>query len=576
MHRVAQAFVVALTLSVAFAGWSDNLIDDPIDFGDFFVTSTTENLDGQPDFTHSYHVTGKILIPYAEIEEPFEAWYDVSNANNTQSRVDYYDGVMATYQLQHPAEFGVMRKVIWTTVGSVDQPTRGCFEVNGTKEGPVSAQSVIPDVSVFKKVEGSKTQIRGQECELWQNVTELYGRTNTYNLWLARRNTNARPYYPVRYEMKGFNSLLGSHYDHYIIDYDVFEAATPDKDVFDVPSNLTCTGFPGPGQRGERASFNPIGEFISGVDHRYQSEFEDFKRTHDRTYHPGEVEHERRMSHFRHNMRFIESFNRRNAGFTLAPNHMTDYTPDEFKLMRGRRPTKGYNGGLPHKYTERDLKDVPSFWDWRYVGAVTPVKDQSICGSCWTFGTTGHLEGAYFLKTGKLVKMSQQALIDCSWQFDNNGCDGGEDFRAYEWMMKEGGIPTADSYGPYMGADGKCHVSDPKVQKVGKIYGYVNVTSGNQDALKLAIFRQGPISVAIDASPRTFSFYSNGVYYDPKCSSTELDHAVLAVGYGELYGQPYWLVKNSWSTYWGNDGYILMAMKDNNCGVATEPTFVIM
>jgi hypothetical protein len=111
MHRVAQAFVVALTLSVAFAGWSDNLIDDPIDFGDFFVTSTTENLDGQPDFTHSYHVTGKILIPYAEIEEPFEAWYDVSNANNTQSRVDYYDGVMATYQLQHPAEFGVMRKV---------------------------------------------------------------------------------------------------------------------------------------------------------------------------------------------------------------------------------------------------------------------------------------------------------------------------------------------------------------------------------------------------------------------------------------------------------------------------------
>jgi hypothetical protein len=150
----------------------------------------------------------------------------------------------------------------------VDQPTRGCFEVNGTKEGPVSAQSVIPDVSVFKKVEGSKTQIRGQECELWQNVTELYGRTNTYNLWLARRNTNARPYYPVRYEMKGFNSLLGSHYDHYIIDYDVFEAATPDKDVFDVPSNLTCTGFPGPGQRGERASFNPIGEFISGVDHR--------------------------------------------------------------------------------------------------------------------------------------------------------------------------------------------------------------------------------------------------------------------------------------------------------------------
>ena len=94
---------------------------------------------------------------------------------------------------------------------------------------------------------------------------------------------------------------------------------------------------------------------------------------------------------------------------------------------------------------------------------VTPVKDQSVCGSCWSFGTVGTLEGANFLATGNLVPLSQQALVDCSWGFGNNGCDGGEDFRVYQFMMKHGGIPTADSYGRYLGADGFCHMNDPDV-----------------------------------------------------------------------------------------------------------------
>jgi len=222
------------------------------------------------------------------------------------------------------------------------------------------------------------------------------------------------------------------------------------------------------------------------------------------------------------------------------------------------------------------VDDLPESIDWRLYGAVTPVKDQSVCGSCWSFGTVGSLEGAYFLKTGQLVRLSQQALVDCSWGYGNNGCDGGEDFRSYQWVMKHGGIPSEDSYGPYLGIDGYCHVQN--VTATAKITGYVNVTSGDEDALKLAIFKHGPISVAIDASHRSFSFYANGVYYEPKCKNGEdgLDHAVLAVGYGVLNGKPYWLVKNSWSTYWGNDGYVLMAQRDNNCGVATMPTYVTM
>ncbi|NXV52796.1 CYSP2 proteinase, partial [Uria aalge] len=124
--------------------------------------------------------------------------------------------------------------------------------------------------------------------------------------------------------------------------------------------------------------------------------------------------------------------------------------------------------------------------------------------------------------------------------------------------------------------NGLCHYNQSEM--LAKITGYVNVTSGNITAVKAAIYKHGPVAVSIDASHKTFSFYSNGVYYEPKCGNetASLDHAVLAVGYGVLHGKSYWLIKNSWSTYWGNDGYILMAMKDNNCGVATAASFPIL
>ncbi|NXD11437.1 CYSP2 proteinase, partial [Nothocercus nigrocapillus] len=209
-------------------------------------------------------------------------------------------------------------------------------------------------------------------------------------------------------------------------------------------------------------------------------------------------------------------------------------------------------------------------------GAVTPVKDQAVCGSCWSFATTGAMEGALFLKTGVLTPLSQQVLIDCSWGFGNQACDGGEEWRAYEWIKKHGGIASTESYGPYMGQNGYCHYNQSEL--VAQLASYVNVEPGNAAALKAALVKHGPVAVNIDASHKSFAFYANGVYEEPRCGNetAQLDHAVLAVGYGELHGKGYWLVKNSWSTYWGNDGYILMAMKDNNCGVATAASFPIL
>lgn len=130
---------------------------------------------------------------------------------------------------------------------------------------------------------------------------------------------------------------------------------------------------------------------------------------------------------------------------------------------------------LPYNTSSSEFDDLPDQFDWRLYGAITPVKDQSICGSCWSFGTIGAIEGAFFLHNGgNLVRLSQQALIDCSWGYGNNGCDGGEDFRAYQWMLKMGGVPTEEEYGGYLGQDGYCHVQN--VSLTAKINGWVNVS----------------------------------------------------------------------------------------------------
>ncbi|XP_066590345.1 digestive cysteine proteinase 1 [Prorops nasuta] len=528
---------------------------------------------GAPVFSKGYTAKGTLYIPYAEIREPFYAWYDEQSGS---SRIDYYGGMVKTFQLSKEGVFGTSIKVApITTETETNKLT--CLQVNGSLSSVIKPQTILPDTTGMECI--GEEVINGLPCEKWRIVDSFGEKTNKYTLWIRYKKSASLPKMkepiPVRYEMRGFNSLLGSHYDHYYLEYDWYSSETPDSEVFQVTENSTCVSFPGPGIK-HIYTFNPMQEFVHNYDGHVNEAFDTFKNAHNKNY-KDNIEHSKRKEIFRQNMRFIHSTNRANKGYQLASNHLSDRNEFELSLLRGKQYTKGYNGGqsFPHDI-EKDSADVPDSWDWRLYGAVTPVKDQSVCGSCWSFGTTGAVEGAYFMKYQKLVRLSQQALIDCSWGFGNNGCDGGEDFRSYQWIMKHGGLPTEEDYGGYLGQDGYCHVDN--VTQTAKITGYVNVTPKNADALKLAIFKHGPISIAIDASQKTFSFYSNGVYYDPNCGNTEesLDHAVLAVGYGTMNGQGYWLVKNSWSNYWGNDGYILMAQKDDNCGVLLTPTYVTM
>ncbi|XP_073986481.1 C1 family peptidase 26-29-p [Rhodnius prolixus] len=543
-------------------------------FGFIYLGSACRE-DKPPVFSSEYSVRGVLTIPYAELTEPFFAWYD---SHNGRSRIDYYGGTVKTYQISGMGPYGSLLKIApVTTEDTWNVDT--CLQVNGTSDSKVKPQTILPDLNKFKCV--GTEMLNGVECEVWKYVESIGDKTSKYTMWISWKTSSklrgtSRPE-PVRYEMKGYNNLLGSHFDHYYLDYDLYSTERIAADTFKVSTNMTCTHFPGPGHY-HTATFNPLREFVHHDDAHVDRAWEDFISTHNKRYNAAELEHHRRKEVFRQNLRFIHSKNRAKLGFTLSVNHLADRSEDELKALRGRRYSVDNNGASPFPYSAVEVQsisaDLPDQFDWRLYGAVTPVKDQSVCGSCWSFGTTGAVEGAYFVKTGHLLRLSQQALIDCSWGYGNNGCDGGEDFRSYQWIMKHGGLPLESDYGGYLGQDGYCHID--KVQLTAKITGYVNVTSNDENALRLAIFKHGPISVAIDADHRSFSFYSNGVYYDPECKNKvdELDHAVLAVGYGKLNGKDYWLVKNSWSNLWGNDGYVLMSAKDNNCGVMTTPTYV--
>jgi len=314
----------------------------------------------------------------------------------------------------------------------------------------------------------------------------------------------------------------------------------------------------------------PLGTQYSADE--YESLFKTWMTKHEKTY--TVHEYADRLAAFSHNVDFVQKhmaeYQLGLHTYTVALNKFADMTSAEFKAFY-----LGYKY-VPRNSTERVKLlsgEAPSSVDWRDKGAVTPVKNQQQCGSCWAFSTTGSLEGAHFLSTGNLVSFSEQELVDCDKT--DSGCGGGLMDNAFAWIKQNGGLDTEGDY-PYTARDGRCDAAK-KAKSAGTLSSWTDVAQSDESQLELAV-AQTPVSVAIEADQSGFQMYSSGVF-SGTCG-TQLDHGVLAVGYGTENGQDYWIVKNSWGASWGDQGYIKLVKgtkgKDGQCGIAMQPSYPVV
>lgn len=301
------------------------------------------------------------------------------------------------------------------------------------------------------------------------------------------------------------------------------------------------------------------------LDHHWQL----WRKTHGKQYKGKNEEGARRLI-WEKNLKFVTLHNLEHSmgmhSYDLGMNHLGDMTSEEvMSLMSCLKVPSQWQRNATYKSNPN--QKLPDSVDWREKGCVTEVKYQGSCGACWAFSAVGALEAQVKLKTGKLVSLSAQNLVDCAKEkYRNKGCDGGFMTEAFQYIIDNNGIDSEASY-PYKATDGNCHY-DPK-NCAATCSRYTELPYGSEDSLKEAVANKGPISVGIDASHPSFYFYKSGVYDDPSCTQM-VNHGVLVVGYGTLDGKDYWLVKNSWGLYFGEQGYIRMARNNkNHCGIAS-------
>ncbi|KAL8151089.1 hypothetical protein V2J09_020897 [Rumex salicifolius] len=267
-----------------------------------------------------------------------------------------------------------------------------------------------------------------------------------------------------------------------------------------------------------------------------------------------------RFGIYHSNLNFIDLINSQNLTYKLGDNEFADLTNEEFRSLYVGQNTNS---------TESINKRAPKQIDWRKKGAVNAIKNQGQCGSCWAFSAISAVESMNKIKHGKLVTLSEQELVDCDTK-KNLGCRGGFMEEAFKYIKKSKGISSEQNY-PYTGKGGSCHA--PKKKAV-RISGHKTVKPNSEKSLKAAVAKQ-PVSVGLESSGILFQLYSHGIF-NGLCG-TSLDHAVTVVGYGEEDGGKYWIIRNSWGTAWGEDGYMRLTRDSirpqGACGIAMMPSY---
>ncbi|KAI4325140.1 hypothetical protein MLD38_030563 [Melastoma candidum] len=312
----------------------------------------------------------------------------------------------------------------------------------------------------------------------------------------------------------------------------------------------------------------------NSIRHRY----DDWLVRYNRTYSSGS-ERNKRYKIYKSNVLYIEYFNSLDLPFNLTDNGFADLTNKEFrKTYLGYRKRskhhRRWSGQHEVNQTGCPVTSLPTSIDWRSKGAVSPVKDQGQCGSCWAFSAIAAVEGLTKIRTGKLLSLSEQEILDCDADRDNQGCNGGLMDKAFLFIKQNGGITTETNY-PYQPRKAVCNKAKEK-DHAASITGYRVVTRNNEHSLQVAVAAQ-PVSVAIDAGSLEFQLYSGGIFTG-SCGR-ELNHGVAVVGYGGAGTGAYWIVKNSWGSSWGERGYMRMQKDIHDrrglCGIAMQASYPV-
>ena len=432
---------------------------------------------------------------------------------------------------------------------------------------------VLPDLTESRwEYRGPSSELVGREAELWEWDMSEMGMEMRYRMFV-----DAASGAPLQLWMLGVNLLTGGHKDLYIIDYYNFTAGGVSDADFELPAwgNCDTPDFAVP-PNDLAAAWAP--HFPSA--HWGEPAYDAFSHRHGRR-HAHADEYSARHAEFERSRAFVAGW-MADAARThdVALNRFADWSREEYEAVvlpnrRAGAPKRLFRdapGALRHAVTT-PAHLVPSQLSWVGTGADSPVKDQGACGSCWTFSTVAPFESGLFRLTGNQTLLSEQNLLDCNWMETNHGCFGGQQVAGFEWILNNGGLARQADY-PYLGVNSWCR--NDEVPKVG-FTGSMVVVDADEEAVKEALYTKGPLTVSVDASADSFRFYSGGIYHNDKCATTagDLDHAVILTAYGtDADGTDYWLIKNMWSTYWGEAGYMKIPRHPNDCGIATEAVYV--
>jgi C1A family cysteine protease len=311
------------------------------------------------------------------------------------------------------------------------------------------------------------------------------------------------------------------------------------------------------------------------IQEQTKSDFAEWVQTYNKEY-KGDLQYTYRLAVYAQNALLVEQLNdQSNGGAVFELNQFADMTSTEFaqKYLNGYKPVVS-EGEREYLDLPKDNIGAPDIWDWKTPGKVTPVKNQAQCGSCWAFSATENIESVWMIAKGltseNMNPLSPQQIVDCDGK--DGGCNGGDTQTAYEYVIKAGGMDTEATY-PYHATDGSCRFSKEEVYATISSFKFASKTK-NENEMRDATALVAPLSICVDAS--TWQLYKSGVMSKSQCSGTRLDHCVQITGYDTSVSTPFWNVRNSWGTAWGEKGYIRLQFGANTCALAEEPTTAVV